>query len=86
MSIKMNINPYETYKSPKGLDYRVTGVEKVEGSERWINGVLKYHWLVSICFLNSDKRLTLEYDYNEKIIKKFNTSSVCLSIVYLSKI
>ena len=73
MSTKMNTNPYETYNSPKGLDYRVTGVEKVEGSERWINGVLRYHWLVSICFLNSDKRLTLEYDYNEKIIKKFNT-------------
>ena len=32
MSTKMNINPYETYKSPKGLAYRVTGVEKVEGS------------------------------------------------------
>ena len=73
MSTKMNINPYETYKSPKGLDYRVTGIEKVEGSERWINGVLRYHLLVSICFLNSDKRLTLEYDYNEKVIKKFNT-------------
>ena len=70
MSTKMNINPYETYKSPKGLAYRVTGVEKVEGSERWINGVLRYHWLVSICFLNSDKRLTLEYDYNEKVIRK----------------
>jgi len=70
MSTKMNTNPYETYKSPKGLAYRVTGVEKVEGSERWINGVLRYHWLVSICFLNSDKRLTLEYDYNEKVIRK----------------
>ena len=59
MSTKMNTNPYETYKSPKGLAYRVTGVEKVEGSERWIDGVLRYHWLISICFLNSDKRLTL---------------------------
>ena len=70
MSTKMNINPYETYKSPKGLDYRVTGVEKVEGSERWINGVLKYHWITSICFIESDERISLEYDYSEKVIRK----------------
>ena len=70
MSTKMNANPYETYKSPKGLDYRVTGIEKVEESERWINGVLKYHWITSICFIESDERISLEYDYSEKVIKK----------------
>ena len=70
MSTKMNINPYETYKSPKGLDYRVTGFEKVEGSERWINGILKYHWITSICFIKSDERISLEYDYSEKVIRK----------------
>ena len=70
MSTKMNINPYETYKSSKGLDYRVTGIEKVEGSERWINGVLKYHWITSICFIESDERISLEYDYSEKVIRK----------------
>jgi hypothetical protein len=69
----MNANPFATYTSPNGLAYRVTGIQKVEGSERWIDGVLRYHWLISICFLNSDKRLTLEYDYSEKVIKKFNT-------------
>ena len=70
MSTKMNINPYETYTSPNGLAYRVTGVEKVESSERWINGVLKYHWITSICFIESDERISLEYDYSDKVIRK----------------
>jgi hypothetical protein len=69
----MNTNPFATYTSPNGLVYRVTGVEMVEKSGRWIDGVLRYHWLVSICFIESDERISLEYDYNEKIIKKFNT-------------
>ena len=70
MSTKMNTNPFATYTSPKGLDYRVTGIEKVEGSERWINGVLKYNWITSICFIESDERISLEYDYSEKVIRK----------------
>ena len=37
MSTKMNTNPFATYTSPNGLAYRVTVIEKVEGSERWIN-------------------------------------------------
>ena len=53
MSTKMNTNPFATYTSPNGLAYRVTGIEKVEGSERWINGILKYHWITSICFIES---------------------------------
>jgi len=31
----MNTNPFATYTSPNGLAYRVTGIEKVESSERW---------------------------------------------------
>ena len=56
MSTKMNTNPFATYTSPNGLAYRVTGIEKVEGSERWINGVLKYHWITSICFIESKEK------------------------------
>ena len=70
MSTKMNTNPFATYTSPNGLAYRVTGIEKVESSERWINGVLKYHWITSICFIKSDERISLEYDYSEKVIRK----------------
>jgi len=73
MSTKMNIDPFAFYTSPNGLKYRVTGIEMVEGSERWINGVLRYHWITSICFIDTDERISLEYDYSEKVIKKFST-------------
>jgi hypothetical protein len=70
MSTKMNTDPFAFYTSPNGLQYRVTGIEIVEGSERWINGVLRYHWITSICFIETDKRISLEYDYSEKVIRK----------------
>ena len=47
-----------------------TLIKEVERSERWINGVLKYHWIISICFIESDERISLEYDYSDKVIRK----------------
>jgi len=31
---------------------------------------LKYHWITSICFIESDERISLEYDYSDKVIRK----------------
>ena len=67
----MKKNPFEIYKSPLGREYRVYGIAKVENSEKWINRVLKYHWIVTIKYLD-DKGgvVNLFYDYNDKLYKK----------------
>lgn len=65
----MNLNPNITYTSPKGREYRVFKIQKVEGSEKWLNRVLKYHWDVTIIFTEGDSNI-LTYDYNNNLIAK----------------
>lgn len=65
----MNTNPFETYTSPKGHQYRVTGIEKIEESGSWINGTLKYNWIVTIYYTSLKKFARLVYDYQDKLIK-----------------
>ena len=63
-------DPFKTYTSPKGKEYRVTGVEKLEDTKKWINNSFSWCWEVSIEYLETKQRLKLIYDYKEKVIKK----------------
>lgn len=65
----MNLNPSINYTSPKGREYKVVKIEKVKGTEKWFNRVLKYHWDITIKFLDGGSNI-LTYDYNDNLINK----------------
>ena len=64
----MYTNPNITYTSEKGRPFRVSGIEKIPDTEKWINKTEKYHWEVLIIFTDELKpnKLKLKYDYNGK--------------------
>ncbi len=67
-------NPNITYTSGKGRDFRVSAIEKIKGTDKWIKGDLKFHWKVSIIFLDNihPKKIKLKYDYYNKLYAKEN--------------
>ena len=65
-------DPFKTYTSPKGLNYRVTGVEKLEDTIKFINSQPYWCWEVSIEYLESKKLAKITYSHEEKVIKVFN--------------
>ena len=65
----MNTNPFKIYTSPKGHQYRVTGVEKIEDSRSWIDGTLKFNWIVTIYYINLKNFKRLVYDYQDNLKK-----------------
>ncbi|MGO1702439.1 MAG: hypothetical protein ACTHY1_03570, partial [Lactobacillus helveticus] len=71
---KMYLNPNETYTSPDGRPFTVTGVGKVPNSGKWVDRTRKYHWKVDIKYLDG-KRIKNEvrhiiYDHDDKIYTK----------------
>ena len=66
--MKIPTNPHITYTSPKGRPFRVSGVSKVEDSEKWINGSYRYHWEVLIKFLDDSSWAKMLYGYSDEFI------------------
>lgn len=66
--MKLPTDPNKTYTSPKGRDFRVSGVEMLPETEKWIGRVLKYHWRVTIVFLDDGKFEKLLYGYSDEFI------------------
>tara|TARA_B100001146_G_C16171915_1_gene430487 strand:- start:88 stop:300 length:213 start_codon:yes stop_codon:yes gene_type:complete len=64
-----NSDPNTTYTSPQGRPYRVSGVEKVPNTEKWIGKNLKSHWIVIIKYLDDNTFAKLYHDYKDKIYK-----------------
>ena len=62
-------NPHITYQSPKGREYRSVYVEKIVETEKWINKVLKFHWIVTIKYIDNNEIKKLFYDHNDKLYK-----------------
>jgi len=65
-------NPFKTYTSPKGLEYRVTGLEKLEDTIKFIGREPHWCWEVSIQYLESKKRVKITYSHEKKVIKVLN--------------
>jgi len=63
-------NPNTTYISELGREFRVSKLTMLYETEKWIGRTLKYHWIVTIHFLDNKERMDLTYDYNDNIIKK----------------
>lgn len=58
-------DPNQIYTSPKGREFRVVSIERVEGSEKWINRQQKSKWRVLIKYLDNDRMLWLYFDYSD---------------------
>lgn len=52
--MKIPTNPNTTYTSPKGRPFRVSAVSKVEDSEKWMGGEYRYHWEITVKFLDDN--------------------------------
>lgn len=64
-------DPFKTYTSKKGKEYRVIGVEKLEETIIFNDDKKPFWcWEVSIEYLETKQRLKLIYDYEEILIKK----------------
>ena len=64
MTLDQVNNPHTTYTSPKGREFRTISIERVEGSEKWVNRQQKSKWRVCIKYLDNDRMLWLYFDYN----------------------
>lgn len=58
-------DPHAIYTSPKCREFRVVSIERVEGSEKWINRQQKSKWRVCIKYLDNGVMLWLYFDYND---------------------
>lgn len=58
-------DPYATYTSPKGRTFRTISIERVEGTEKYINRSYKSLWRVCIKYLDNDRMLWLYFDYSD---------------------
>ena len=54
--------------STDGRPFRISGVSK-KGIEKWVDGVLKHHWVYSFKYLDDGTFFTIEIDYNNKFVE-----------------
>ena len=51
--------------------FRYCGIRKNEDyPEKWIDKVLKWHWIYTFVYINNNEVFELEFDYNDKFLKK----------------
>jgi hypothetical protein len=63
--MKMPLDPAIIYTSPKGRTFRVSGIEKIPETSKWIGRVEKHHWIVTIRFLDDNNFGRLYFDHND---------------------
>jgi len=67
----ISLNPFLIQVSPNGREFKVVGIEKdLTVDSKWINETKKYHWIVTIKFLDNNQRVRLYFDYNDRCMKK----------------
>ena len=64
-------NPHITYTSKLGREFRLSSLSIIADSEKWVGQEKKYRWKAVIRFLDDRSFLTLESDYNDKIVKNY---------------
>ena len=67
--MKIPLNPFEIYTSPKGRPFRLICVERIPDTEKWINRVEKSRWMSTIKMIDTNEFMELECDYNDNVIK-----------------
>lgn len=58
-------NPNTKYTSPQGREFRTISIERVPNTEKWVNRTLKSKWRVCIKYLDNDRMLWLNFNYDD---------------------
>ncbi len=67
----ISLDPFLIQVSPNGREFKVVAIEKdLTMDPEWVNETLKFHWIVTIKFLDNNKRVRLYFDYKDQCIKK----------------
>lgn len=68
----MPTNPHTTHTDASGRPFRVMGIKRIPGTEKWVDRALKCHWGVLIKFLDEQKpdKKVLYYGWDDKLYKK----------------
>lgn len=67
----ISLDPYLVQKSPNGRDFQVLGIEKdLFFDSLWIDGKEKFHWIVTVKFLDDNQRVKLHFDHKDECVKK----------------
>lgn len=77
MASTLNISGFElqlnleSQLSKNGKLIRLSGIEKLE-NDKFINGILKNHWIYIFRYVGTDLFVKFEFDYNDKFVKICN--------------
>ena len=62
---------FEPQVGKNGREFKYFGIRKnLQLPEKWIGNGYKYHWIYSFIYLDNDQVFELEFDYNNKFVKK----------------
>lgn len=61
----------EPQETPKGREVVFSGVFMNETHPgKWVNGILKFHWIYKFKYIDDDTFIDFEFDYNGNFLKK----------------
>lgn len=63
------LNTFEIQEGSKGRPFKLTAVEKVPNTLKWIGNEEKSHWLHIFKYIDDGSCFALELDHYDKIIK-----------------
>jgi len=70
--MKLNLNPHIKQKSTTGRPFRLSGLDKIEESKKWVGGQHSWQYIANIKYLDDNTFANLKLDYDNTIIKKLN--------------
>lgn len=77
----ISLDPHVIQESPNGREFRVVGIEKnLALDPKWINGVEKFCWIVSIKFLDDGKRVKLFFNHTDECVKKVKNPELLVCV------
>lgn len=65
--MKLPLDPFRTYTSPKGKPFRLICLEKIPNTEKWIDRVEKSRWMAMVKMIDTNELMELECDYNDNV-------------------
>ncbi|WP_281681714.1 hypothetical protein [Zunongwangia profunda] len=67
----MRLNPHIIQKSANKGNYRVIKVAKdLSQAPQWVGKTEKFHWIITIKYIDSDLKVDLYFDYYDQCYKK----------------
>lgn len=64
---------FETQIGNKGRPFRYVGLKRNESiPEKWVDKILKSHWIYTFIYIDTGELLEIEFDYNEKYVDRRN--------------